>query len=392
LRENENVKRTLNLRFLATAISINAVLGVLYAWSLFLVPLELLLNESRASVSVVPTVALVCFTIGMFFHDHLLRRLPLAPLTAGVLALAGLGHLLFWWSPSYVTLLVGYGLLFGFGGGIGFGLALALARSTTTEPRGSIVGLVAATFAASGMSVSALGATLGTVEPVPHSFGLLAAAFLTVSLLAGVLLRGQKFPYRAEQVITDIGRATRNTGFWLLFIGNFTICYAGLMFVSHGAALLHNHGLAIAQASWAPFSSNVGYLIGALFGGVIATRFPGRATPLVFSLLSLLSTLTFLAPEFVELQLLGLFFIGSAFGGTVSVFMMLFTVWFGADKVGALFARLNVGYGVAGLLAPAFTGWLFTVQGSYEAPVLTCIGLLLVGCAAIAFSTRPALS
>jgi hypothetical protein len=72
--------------------------------------------------------------------------------------------------------------------------------------------------------------------------------------------------------------------------------------------------------------------------------------------------------------------------------MMLFTTWFGADKVGALFARLNLGYGVAGLLAPAFTGWLFTVRGSYEAPVLTCIGLLLVGSAAIAFSTRPALS
>jgi OFA family oxalate/formate antiporter-like MFS transporter len=378
-----------NLRFLATAIVINAVLGVLYGWSLFLIPLETLLNESRATVSIVPSVALVCFTVGMYFHDNLLRRLPLAPLTAGVLVLAGCGHLLFWWLPSYTALLIGYSLLFGLGGGVGFGLALALARATTPQPRGSFVGLVAATFAASGMLVSAIGATLGTIEPVDRSFGLLGAAFLTAAIVAAVLLHGQRFPYSGESVSGSIQGETRSAGFWLLFVGNFAICYAGLMFISHGTALLHEHGLSIAQASWAPFASNIGYLIGALFGGVVATRFPGRITPFVFSLLSLLSAVTFLAPGFVALQIVGLFFIGSAFGGTVSVFMMLFTVWFGRDKVGALFGRLNIGYGMAGLLAPAATGWLFTNRGGYEIPLLTSIVLLAIGSIAIASSPKP---
>ena len=381
-----------NSGFLASALTINAVLGVLYGWSLFLVPLETLLASTRAEISLVPSLALVCFTIGMFFHDNLLRRIPLALLTSGALAMAGLGHLLFYWLASYASLVFGYGVLFGLGGGVGFGLALALARATTAQPRGSIVGVVAATFAISGMSISALGAALGTVEPVERTFGFLGGVFLTAAAGAAILLRGRQFPYNVRAQTVSVRGETRTSSFWLLFVGNFAMCYAGLMFISHGAALLHEQGLSIGDASWAPFSSNLGYVLGALFGGVVATRFPGRIVPLVFSVLSLLSAAAFLVPNFLVAQIAGLFFIGSAFGGTVSVFMMLFTMWFGVDKVGALFGRINIGYGLAGLLAPAVTGWLFTNMGGYTTPVMTSVALLLLGSIAIAVSPQPKIS
>ena len=345
--------------------------------------------ESRATISLVPSVALVCLTVGVLVHDSLMRRIHVAVLTCGVLAMAGSGHLMFWYLPTYPGLLIGYGVVFGFSAGIGFGLALALARATTSPPRGWIVGLVAATFAASGMSVSAVGGMLGTVEPVPRVFGLLGLAFLVAAAAAGLLLRRSSFPSTGRGPSVNVRAEVRSLGFWCLFFGNFAICYAGLMFISHGSALLSELGPPKVNPSWAPFMSNIGYVFGALLGGVAVAHLPGRMTPLIFSLISVLSGLTFIFQDLNFLQLPALFLIGAAFGSTVPSFMMLFTIWFGTGKAGVMFGRLNIGYGIAGFAAPAVTGWLFTYRGGYELPVLTCIGLLVAGSISIAVSPKP---
>ena len=71
------------------------------------------------------------------------------------------------------------------------------------------------------------------------------------------------------------------------------------------------------------------------------------------------------------------------------MFMMLFTVWYGTDRAGHLFGRLNVGYGLAGFIAPWLTGFLYDRAGGYQAAVLACALLVLVGSLAIALSPRP---
>ena len=281
-----------NLHFFTAAVLTNGLLGVLYAWSLFLAPLEQLLAVSRATISVVPSVALVCFTAGVLIHDAIIRRVSLGILAPAVFTCSGLGYVLFWLAPSYTNLIVGYGVMFGFSGGIGFGLALALARETVSPPKGWIVGVIAAVFAGSGMTLSAIGAALGSVEPVPTTFGVIGMLFLAAAVLSALLLRKQRFAFDKSQTGASVAQTTRTTTFWLLFFGNFAICYAGLMFVSHGTTILRGHGLSLTNAAFAPILLNLGYLLGALLGGIIAARFPSRFTPLVFCILS-----GFLSPD-----------------------------------------------------------------------------------------------
>ena len=71
--------------------------------------------------------------------------------------------------------------------------------------------------------------------------------------------------------------------------------------------------------------------------------------------------------------------IGAAFGGTVSIFVMLFDIWYGSDKVGALFGRLNISYGIAGVTAPSFTGWIFTSHGDYDTAIMVGTAVLFAG-------------
>ena len=378
-----------NYRLFAAAAIINGLLGVLYAWSLFLAPLEALLGVSRATMSVVPSLALVCFTSGVLIHDTLIRRVALPILTSSVLACAGLGYLLFWAAPSYATLAFGYGVMFGLAGGIGFGLALALARETISPPKGWIVGVIAATFAGSGMSLSAIAAAMGTIEPVPRTFGFIGTLFVGASIVAGGLLRKQRFSFSDSRQGARIGDITRSPTFVLFFLGNFAICYAGLMFVSHGTTILRSHGLSVATSAWAPILFNFGYVLGALMGGIVAARFPSRITPMVFCLLSGLLAAVYLFESPVVLWAPGLMVIGAAFGGTVSIFVMLFSIWWGPEKAGALFGRLNISYGIAGLTAPSVTGWLYTNHGDYDIAVLVGMTLLLAGSAGFWFAKHP---
>ena len=308
---------------LIAAIAINLLLGVLYCWSLFLVPLEVLLQASRASLSFVSALGLLCFTIGLIGHDAVIRRFRTSLLTAILLLAAALGHLLFWLIPSYGILVFGYGILFGFAAGIGYGLALALARRALTPTRGWAVGLTVAAFAAGGMLFSSLGALLGAPKNIPETFGFIGVVFAISALVLGLLL--QKAPsYLGE----TSSRATTDTNaplgdFLRLGFSYFSLCYLGLMLVSHGAAILRELGLPEIFITLTPFMLNSGYIIGAVVGGISASHLPSRATPMVFLTVALLAALALSAPLPQGAVVPAVFAIGLGFGSTASAYFML---------------------------------------------------------------------
>jgi len=77
---------------LIAATVVNLPFGTLYAFSVFLKPMEALLGATRAEMSFVFGLATVTLTLGMNFGPQLYRRLPPAPLAlaGGLLSAAGL--------------------------------------------------------------------------------------------------------------------------------------------------------------------------------------------------------------------------------------------------------------------------------------------------------------
>lgn len=367
--------------FLSIAVAINLSLGVLYGWSLFLAPLEALLQMSRADLSLVPALGLLCFTAGVFGHDAVIRHVGLAVVAPGVAAAAGLGHLTFWLFPGYATLLLGYGVIFGTAAGIGYGLALALARTAFSPVRGWAVGLTVSAFAVGGMTVSVLGAAFGPPHDVPGLFGVLGGAFLLGAMALSLFLRGSRLMFPNGPRSDPPVAAVRRSVFLRLAFGYFVLCYLGLLLVGHGVAILESLGISAAHAVLAPFVLNLGYIAGAFWGGVVAARYPGRAVPMAFLLASTVSALALGMPLSTVAAFVAVFIVGSGFGSTVSVFVLILTRSLGSDRAGALFGRLNVSYGLAGFLAPSITGSLYELSGDYVASLwfaalLGTLGLL----------------
>ena len=112
------------------AILLNVLLGSLYCWSCYLVPLEQALGVGRGLLSGVFSLTTVCFTVAVAkIGPGLYSRLNPAVIGAGAAVVAGAGLLLASQALPYVSvvpLFFGYALLFGVAAGVGYGLSVQI--------------------------------------------------------------------------------------------------------------------------------------------------------------------------------------------------------------------------------------------------------------------------
>lgn len=86
-----------------------------------------------------------------------------------------------------------------------------------------------------------------------------------------------------------------------------------------------------------------------------------------------------MVPVSIPVHLLAILVIGVGFGSVVSVFFLLLSQKFNSDKASSLFARLNISYGLAGLMAPAITGSLFDLYDGYDIPLMFTLAVGIIG-------------
>lgn len=365
-------------RSLAAALLINAGLGVLYIWSLFLSPFEAELLTDRGTLSLVPALALVFFTVGMVFHSAALRRTSAAALAAISLGLAGAGHILVGLLPSVTGLIIGYGMLFGFGGGLGYLLALALATRAEPNVRGIVVGITVAIFAASGVVLAffipGLIAQDGAVATFTYiGVALWIAAIIAYVLLRGTVLAGETGARDAESFIGPF--------FFKLAVAFFSVCAIGLMVISHSTGILASLG-ASDLASYGPIACNIGYIVGCLTGGKLAESLGGRGALSFVGIVLLLALVGLALPMPFAVYLAAIAFTGASIGAVASLTPMLIAGHYGVERVGSIYGKLNIAYGLGGLLAPWIAGILYVQTGGYGAAIWLAIVVAAVGLAA----------
>ena len=105
---------------LVAATLMNLPFGSLYAFSVFLKPLETSLGASRSELSAVFALATIMFTTGMLGAPRLfpLMSAPLLVALCSIAATAGIVMAAL--AGSLVELGIGYGILFGLSGGVAF--------------------------------------------------------------------------------------------------------------------------------------------------------------------------------------------------------------------------------------------------------------------------------
>lgn len=342
-------------------------LGGLFAWSVFVMPLQKVTGASLATLSAVFSVAIVSFSVAMVIGPTLYRRFNTPTIAGGVcvvtaigFALAGLGDSL-WWVG------IGYGVLFGATNGIGYSLALQAASSTINNSRGLAIGFIIACYA------------LGTVLWVPtFSFAITtlgvrttlvagAVIFLAIAFLVfGLFLLANTDLRQVATPSNDSISVLRHQTFWLLWSEFFCVSVVGLMTIGHAAGLVAATGGSVRQTAFGVGLVAAANGFGRLSTGWLCDRFPVRLVLILMPLLGAASLVILIIWSTPITTLLALSLVGNAYGSNASAIPIATAQYYGAERTSYIFGRVITAWGLAGLAGPLLAGWLFDATEGYK--------------------------
>ncbi len=230
-------------RAVAAATALIPPLGSLYAFSVFLQPLESLLALSRADLAFVFALAAAGFGAGMILAPTVYGLAPTPLLVLACAAVNALGMALAATAGGLAQLAVGYGVLFGVGGGGAYILVQQMVNLAVTGRHGLANGYVVSLLPAGAMiaapvfgwAIHAFGvrATLGGLATVLAITGLASAwlvahSGVTLAAATGSVMLGEN--------------ERRRPVFWRLSLVFFLAASAGLMVLSQAAGIITAYG------------------------------------------------------------------------------------------------------------------------------------------------------
>ena len=362
-------------RAIAAATALNAPLGSLYAFSVFLKPLESLLALSRADLALVFAVASAGFGVGMNLAPHVYGLASAPVLVLGCAAASTLGIALAATAGGLTQLAVGYGVLFGAGGGAAYILVQQAVNLAVTRRHGLVNGYIVGLYPAGAMiaaplfgwSVRQLGvrATLGGLAIVLAVTGVISAWLIAQSRVTLAAARASAAPGAHER---------RRPVFWRLWVVFFLAASAGLMVLSQAAGIIAAYGGATALAVYGT-TFIAGTIAAARLGGgwmVDWLTIPSVAAGAHAVALAGNVALTLWPGPKVSVVALAL--VGLGYGLISGVTAAAVAVYWRRALYGRVAGRLYLAWCAAAVVLPIVAGRLFDLTRGYRMAVLIAAG------------------
>lgn len=364
-------------RVVAGGVLMNLALGSLYAWSVFVAPLEKEFGWKRAETSLVFTIAVVTFAITFIFGGRLQdRRGPKLAAFIGAV-LVSLGFFLTSFTTSLTFLYLVFGVIVGAGNGFGYATPIPVASKWFPDKRGLVVGLMVGGYGAGSAIIGPLANNLIASIGWRTTFQILGVAFLAMGMAGTLLMANPPAGYKPEGWTPPPSAAARRDfttaevlrtpQFYLLWIAYCLGTTAGLMTISQLVPMARNSGLSAPAAALALTMGAFGNAGGRILSGWLSDSL-GRLTTLrVMVLVSAMAMpLLFAVREEVTLFYLLVIVVYWCYGTQLSVFASTTADFYGTRNLGMNYGALFTAWGAAGILGPLIAGRVFDATKSYQ--------------------------
>ncbi len=386
-------------------LSMNLALGSLYAWSVFIAPLEKEFKWHRADTSTVFTIAVVVFALTFIIAGRLQDKFgPFwISLTGGVLV--SLGFFLCAFTHSLTYLFICFGVIGGLGNGFGYATPIPVMSKWFPDKRGLAVGLAVAGYGGG----SAIFGPLAASYLIPSfgwrtTFQVLGVIFFVMTIFGAFLLKNPPPGYRpagwtpaatSKAVATTYdftpGEMLRTPTFYFMWIAYAFGCAAGLMVISQLVPFAKSVGIpSTTLAAFGLVVGAAGNAMGRIFSGWMSDHL-GR-----INVLRLMIGISMVAMPILY----------SVGGSVLALFVMLFIVYWcygtqlsvngaaaadfwGTKNVGINYGLLFTAWGVAGLLGGRIGGKLYDKYHNYQMAFYTAAVLAAVALLAEFMARRP---
>ena len=356
---------------IAAATGLYLPLGSLYAFSVFLKPLEALLGLTRADLAVVFAVASAGFVAGMNLVPHVYERAPTAVAALLCAIATTLGAALAATAGDLTQLTVGYGIFFGAGGGAAYILAQQVVNLAITRRHGLVNGYLVGLYPAGAMlAAPAFGwgidhfgvrATLGGLAVVLAVTGTISAALIARS---GVVLatNATTAPMSPEE--------RRRSVFWRLWFVFFLAASAGLMVLSQAAGIIAAYGGTTALAVYGTTFIAGAIALARLGGGWMVDWLSIPTVAATAHVVALAGNVALTIWPRAEVSVVALALVGIGYGFISGVTAAAVAVYWRHAVYGRVASRLYMAWGTAAIVLPIAAGRLFDVTQGYGTAVL----------------------
>ena len=366
----------------------NLALGSLYAWSVFVLPLEQEFGWTRAQTSWVFTIAIVTFAITFIFAGRMqdVRGPRLCAFLGAVLVSLGFFLASLTASLGYLYLIFA---VVGAGNGFGYATPMPVASKWFPDKRGLVVGLMVGGYGAGSAIIGPAASSLIQSMGWRPTFRLLGGVFFVMGMIGTWLLTNPPAGYRprgwtppataAARRDFSTAEMLRTPQFYALWLAYCLGATAGLMTISQLVPFARSAGLGPAAATFAITVGAFGNAGGRILSGWLSDMM-GRLTTLR---VMVLASAVAMPALFIWREEVLLFYILVAavywcYGTQLSVFASATADLYGTRNLGLNYGVLFTAWGAAGILGPMVAARVYDASGGYRYAFYAASGLAVV--------------
>lgn len=366
-------------RAIAAATALNAPLGSLYAFSVFLKPLEVLLGLTRGDLALVFALASAGFGIGMNLAPQVFGLASPAMLVLACAVVSALGVGIAASAGGLLQLAIGYGVLFGVGGGAAYILAQQAVNLSLTSHHGLVNGYIVSLYPAGAMLAAPLfGWSLGEFG-VRATLGGFAVVLAVTGALSAWLISHPGLTLPAAASVTPAETERRRPVFWRLWVVFFLAASAGLMVLSQAAGIITAYGGATALAVYGTTFIAGSIAVARIGGGWMVDwlTIPGVAAGA--HAVALVGNIALTLWPGAGVSVVALTLVGIGYGVISGLTAAAVAVYWRRALYGRMASRIYLAWCAAAIVLPITAGRLFDLTQGYGVAIMIAAGGNVLG-------------
>lgn len=375
--------------YLAVGAVITLFLGLIYAWSLFVTPIEADLGFTRAETALTFSISISCFSIGNLIGGVLLKKV--APRVTMILAaiFIAAGFIVCTMITSPIGIFLSYGVVLSVGVGFCYITVLNLVNKWFPDKVGTASGTLLMGFGLGGFVLGGIARSLFEVFGWRATFIALAVAFALIIIIGAFILKYPSGEDALPEAVkkkrgkrAEIGlelspfEMIRRPVFWIFFIWLILMTASGLAIIGNAATFAENLGATVSVSVLATGVVSICNGLGRLLFGTLFDLIGRKLCMLINSLLFVAGTAILLTTAYsgtLAFLFVGFACVGLAYGGVPTTNSALTMSFFGSKSYAVNFSIMALSIIPAALLGPYLSGLLLTYGGGYAVVFLVML-------------------
>jgi OFA family oxalate/formate antiporter-like MFS transporter len=385
-------------------LSMNLALGAVYAWSIFVAPLEKEFGWKRADTAMVFTILVFVFGLTFIAAGRLQDKLGPFWVSVTGAVLNAIGFFMCAYTTTQTWMFFWLGVVAATGQGFGYATPIPVMAKWFPDRRGLAVGLAVAGYGGG----SAIFGPMGGNWLIPTygwraTFTVFGVIFLVMGMIGAFLLKNPPAGYKpagwtpapaAKAAGTTYeftpGEVLKTPAFYFMWIAYALGTSAGLMVISQLVPFARSVGHPITLATTAIFVGALGNASGRILSGWMSDAL-GRLNVLrlMIALSAVSMPILYATGTSAAMLFVMVFAVYWGYGTQLSVNASTTADFWGTKNAGVNYGLLFTAWGVAGIIGPRIGGTLYDKYQNYQAAFTTAAILCVVALVCEMLARRP---